>query len=151
MYRIFSLSKQEYIELSELRFALESQALRYGFERNRSELIEGLKSTLHSMKDFLKITDREKYQTLDNNFHHIFFKSCGNSAITKVYDKHQSVIVATRLRNLKKENINKKTSYEQHKQLVDMLINENIDQAIMLLEKHIVDYARDSFVEPELI
>ena len=26
-YRIFSLSKQEYIELSELRFALESQAL----------------------------------------------------------------------------------------------------------------------------
>jgi DNA-binding GntR family transcriptional regulator len=74
-----------------------------------------------------------------------------NSAITKVYDKHQSVIVATRLRNLKKENINKQTSYEQHKELLDMLINGKIDQAIFLLEKHIVDYARTSFVEPELI
>ena len=150
-YRIFSLSKEEYIELSELRFALESQALRYGFERNNSELIEGLQEILNSMKDFLQITDRETYQTLDNNFHHVFFKSCGNSSITKVYDNHQSVIVATRLRNLKKENVNKQTSYEQHKQLVDMLINKNIDQAIILLEKHIVDYARTSFVEPELI
>jgi len=32
-----------------------------------------------------------------------------------------------------------------------MLINGEIDQAIFLLEKHIVDYARTSFVEPELI
>ena len=107
-YRIFSLSKQEYIELSELRFALESQALRYGFERNHSMLIKDLQEILENMRDFLKITDRETYQTLDNDFHHVFFKSCGNSAITKVYDKHQSVIVATRLRNLKKENIIKK-------------------------------------------
>jgi DNA-binding GntR family transcriptional regulator len=150
-YRIFSLSKQEYIELSELRFALESQALRYGFERNHSMMIKDLQEILENMRDFLKITDRETYQTLDNDFHHVFFKSCGNSAITKVYDKHQSVIVATRLRNLKKENINKKTSYEQHKELLDMLINRDIDQAIFLLEKHIVDYARTSFVEPELI
>ena len=150
-YRIFSLSKQEYIELSELRFALESQALRYGFERNHSTLIKDLKEILKSMKGFLKITDREKYQTLDNDFHHVFFKSCGNTSITKVYDKHQSVIVATRLRNLKKENINKQTSYEQHKQLLDMLINRDIDKAIFLLEKHIVDYARTSFVEPELL
>ena len=102
-YRIFSLSKQEYIELSELRFALESQALRYGFERNHSMLIKDLQEILENMRDFLKITDRETYQTLDNDFHHVFFKSCGNSAITKVYDKHQSVIVATRLRNLKKK------------------------------------------------
>jgi DNA-binding GntR family transcriptional regulator len=48
-YRIFSLSKEEYIELSELRFALESQALRYGFERNNSELIEGLQEILNSI------------------------------------------------------------------------------------------------------
>jgi len=150
-YRIFSLSKQEYIELSELRFALESQALRYGFERNHSMLIKDLQEILENMRDFLKITDRETYQTLDNDFHHVFFKSCENSTITKVYNKHQSVIVATRLRNLKKENINKKTSYEQHKELLDMLINRDIDQAIFLLEKHIVDYARTSFVEPELI
>tara|TARA_B100000795_G_scaffold103411_1_gene76282 strand:- start:442 stop:1101 length:660 start_codon:yes stop_codon:yes gene_type:complete len=149
-YSVFSISKQEYIELSELRFALESQALKYGFERNHSELIEGLQEVLNTMKDFLKTSDKEAYQILDNTFHHVFFKSCGNNAITKVYDMHQSVIVATRLRNLKKENINKQTSYEQHKQLLEMLINKEIDQAVILLEKHIVDYAKTSFVEPEL-
>jgi len=150
-YRIFTLSKQEYIELSELRFALESQALRYGFERDLSGMIEKLELILANMEGYLTVPDREIYQSLDNDFHHVFFKSCGNSAITKVYDKHQSVIVATRLRNLKKENITKHTSFEQHKLLVELLISGKIDESVNLLERHIVDYARESFVEPEVL
>ena len=150
-YRIFSLNKQAYIELSELRFALESQALRYGFERDLSGMIEKLELILESMEGYLTVPDRETYQALDNDFHHVFFKSCGNSAITNVYDKHQSVIVATRLRNLKKENITKHTSFEQHKLLVELLISGKIDESVNLLERHIVDYARESFVEPEVL
>ena len=150
-YRIFSLTKQEYIDLSELRFSLEAQALRYGFERDLSGMIEKLELILESMEGYLTVPDRETYQALDNDFHHVFFKSCGNSAITKVYDKHQSVIVATRLRNLKKENITKHTSFEQHKLLVELLISGKIDESVNLLERHIVDYARESFVEPEVL
>jgi DNA-binding GntR family transcriptional regulator len=150
-YRIFSLNKQAYIELSELRFALESQALRYGFERDLSGMIEKLELILESMEGYLSVPDREIYQSLDNDFHHVFFKSCGNSAITKVYDKHQSVIVATRLRNLKKENITKHTSFEEHKLLIELLISGKIDESVSLLERHIVDYARESFVEPEVL
>lgn len=150
-YKIFILSKQEYIELSELRFALESQALRYGFEREPSMMIESLESVLKEMENYLTVPDRETYQSLDNDFHQVFFKSCGNSAITKVYNKHQSVIMATRLRNLKQENISKHTSFEQHKLLREILISGDIDGAVNLLEKHIVDYARESFVEPEML
>ena len=147
-YRIFSLTKQEYIDLSELRFALEAQALRYGFERDRSGMIEKLELVLENMSGYLSVSDREIYQSLDNDFHHVFFKSCGNSALTNVYDKHQSVIVATRLRNLKKENITKHTSFEEHKLLLELLVSGNIDETVSLLERHIVDYARKSFVEP---
>ena len=147
-YRIFALTKQQYIDLSELRFALESQALRYGFERDRSGLIEKLELILENMAGYLAVPDRETYQSLDNDFHHVFLQSCGNSALTKVYDKHQSVIVATRLRNLKKENITKHTSFEEHKLLLELLVSGNIDEAVSLLERHIVDYARKSFVEP---
>lgn len=147
-YRIFALTKQQYIDLSELRFALESQALRCGFERDRSGLIEKLELILENMAGYLAVPDRETYQSLDNDFHHVFFQSCGNSALTKVYDKHQSVIVATRLRNLKKENITKHTSFEEHKLLLELLVSGNIDEAVSLLERHIVDYARKSFVEP---
>lgn len=150
-YKVFSLSKDEYIELSELRFALESQALRYGFDREPLIMIENLEVVLKEMENYLTVVDRETYQSLDNDFHHVFFKSCGNSAITSVYDKHQSVIMATRLRNLKKENVSKHTSFEQHKLLKEILIAGNIDDAVKLLEKHIVDYARESFVEPELL
>jgi len=52
---------------------------------------------------------------------------------------------------LKQENISKHTSFEQHKLLREILISGNIDEAVNLLEKHIVDYAKESFVEPELI
>jgi len=150
-YKIFILSKEEYIELSELRFALESQALRYGFEREPSKMIKSLESVLNDMENYLTVPDRETYQSLDNDFHQVFFKSCGNSAITKVYNKHQSVIMATRLRNLKQENISKHTSFEQHKLLREILISGDIDEAVNLLEKHIVDYAKESFVEPEIL
>ena len=71
-YRIFSLTKQEYIELSELRFALESQDLRYGFERDRNGMIEKLENILKEMEGFLKVSDREIYQSLDTDFHHVF-------------------------------------------------------------------------------
>tara|TARA_B110000967_G_scaffold203846_1_gene245225 strand:- start:1836 stop:2501 length:666 start_codon:yes stop_codon:yes gene_type:complete len=150
-YRIFSLTKQQYIELSELRFALESQALRYGFDRDNNGMIEKLQLILNDMEKYLKVSDRERYSSLDNDFHYVFFKSCGNSAITKVYVKHQSVIMATRLRNLKKENITKKTSFEQHKLLLSKLISGDLNKAVDLLERHIVDYARDSFIEPEAL
>ena len=58
--------------------------------------------------------------------------------------------MATRLRNLKKENITKHTSFEQHKALLDKLLNGNLDEAVNLLESHIVNYARESFIEPEV-
>ncbi|MBT4587082.1 MAG: GntR family transcriptional regulator [Gammaproteobacteria bacterium] len=150
-YRIFSLTKQEYIELSELRFALESQALRYGFERDRNGMIEKLENILKEMEGFLKVSDREIYQSLDTDFHHVFFESCGNASITNVYSKHQSVIMATRLRNLKKENITKHTSFEQHQALAGCLKDGDLDNAVKLLESHIVNYARESFVEPEML
>lgn len=150
-YRIFSMTRDEYVELSELRFALEAQALRYGFARNHSFLIKELKDLLVKMEDYLEKSDREIYQTLDNDFHHVFFKACGNNAITKLYDKHQSVIVATRLRNLKKEKITKHVSFDQHKLMLHLLENNDLDEAIKILEGHIVNYARESFVEPAIL
>ena len=150
-YRIFSMTRDEYVELSELRFALEAQALRYGFARNHSFLINELKDLLVKMEDYLEKSDREIYQTLDNDFHHVFFKACGNKAITKLYDKHQSVIVATRLRNLKKEKITKHVSFDQHKLMLHLLENNDLDEAIKILEGHIVNYARESFVEPAIL
>ena len=150
-YRIFSMTRDEYVELSELRFALEAQALRYGFARNHSFLINELKDLLVKMEDYLEKSDREIYQTLDNDFHHVFFKACGNNAITKLYDKHQSVIVATRLRNLKKEKITKHVSFDQHKLMLHLLENNDLDEAIKILEGHIVNYARESFVEPAIL
>tara|TARA_B100000795_G_scaffold48097_1_gene31563 strand:+ start:2357 stop:3019 length:663 start_codon:yes stop_codon:yes gene_type:complete len=147
-YRIFSMTKEEYVELSELRFALEAQALRYGFARNYSLLIKELKVLLGKMEGYLEASNREIYQSLDNDFHHVFFKACGNQAIYKLYDKHQSVIVATRLRNLKKEKITKHTSFDQHKLLLIHLENNDVDEAVRILEGHIVNYARESFIEP---
>lgn len=147
-YRIFSLTKDEYVELSELRFSLEAQALRYGFVRNYSLLIKELKDLVEKMEGYLEASDREIYQTFDNDFHHVFFKACGNNAISKLYDKHQSVIVATRLRNLKKEKITKHVSFDQHKVILELLEDNDLDAAIKILEGHIVNYARESFVEP---
>ena len=111
-------------------------------------LIKELKVLVDKMEGYLEASDREIYQTLDNDFHHVFFKACGNNAISKLYDKHQSVIVATRLRNLRKEKITKHVSFDQHKVILELLEDNDLDAAIKILEGHIVNYARESFVEP---
>jgi len=59
--------------------------------------------------------------------------------------------VATRLRNLKKEKITKHVSFDQHKLMLHLLENNDLDKAIKILEGHIVNYARESFVEPAIL
>ena len=50
-YRVFSMNQQELVQFCERRFALESQALRYGADRDHSGLTRQLELILGRMAD----------------------------------------------------------------------------------------------------
>ena len=86
-YRVFSMTQEELVDFCELRFALESQALRYSVQRQPLKLARQLQHILTEMEANFSPENREKYFELDTNFHTSFFAvlkvdSCFN--ITKI-------------------------------------------------------------------
>ena len=75
---VFSMEKPEIIELCELRFALESLALRYSHERNREPFLKDLERLFKLMRKNQKKENQMKYLDLDDQFHKSFFNHCEN-------------------------------------------------------------------------
>src|SRR6056300_641802 len=50
-YRVFSMTQEELVDFCELRFALESQALRYAMRRQPGKLAKQLQQILTEMED----------------------------------------------------------------------------------------------------
>ncbi|MEE3122046.1 MAG: GntR family transcriptional regulator, partial [SAR324 cluster bacterium] len=82
---VFSMDKPEIIELCELRYALESMALRYSHERNRDDLLKELESIVKSMRKDMKKEGVMHYLQLDDSFHNSFFNYCENRYMKDTY------------------------------------------------------------------
>ena len=72
-YRVFNMTQEELVDFCELRFALESQALRYAVQRQKLKLTQQLYQILVDMKENCSPENREKYLELDTSFHQSFF------------------------------------------------------------------------------
>ncbi|MEC8594144.1 MAG: GntR family transcriptional regulator, partial [SAR324 cluster bacterium] len=73
-YRVFNMTQEELVDFCELRFALESQALRYAVQRRPLKLAKKLQQILTEMEANFSPKNREKYFELDTNFHKSFFR-----------------------------------------------------------------------------
>ena len=72
-YRVFNMTQEELVDFCELRFALESQALRYAVQRQKLKLTQQLYQILIDMKENFSPENREKYLELDTSFYQSFF------------------------------------------------------------------------------
>ena len=145
-YRVFTMNQQELVQFCELRFALESQALRYGVQRDHFELTRKLEYILESMADCLGESEREKYLSLDTKFHRAFFEACDNLFLSKHYDSINSIIETMR-HYITKTSPATQTSLKVHQLLVEKIANGDLEEGVSLLEEHIVNWSRRSILE----
>ena len=145
-YRVFTMNQQELVQFCELRFALESQALRYGVQRDHFELTRKLEYILESMADCLGESEREKYLSLDTKFHRAFFEACDNLFLSKHYDSINSII-ETRRHYISNTSPATQTSLKVHQLLVEKIANGDLEEGVSLLEEHIVNWSRRSILE----
>ena len=145
-YRVFTMNQDELIEFCELRFTLESQALRYGIERDEKGLTKALKGIVEEMKKYQNEKHREDYLSLDTMFHKAFFKACNNSFLDRHYQSINSMIETMRhYISISNEATDK--SLDNHLAITDLIIQGKIDQAIESLEEHIVSWSRRSIID----
>jgi DNA-binding GntR family transcriptional regulator len=133
---VFTLSAKDIVYLCELRLTLESSALRLAYQRNREKLVQQLKAVLLQMTSAQQKQDMRSYLHHDTQFHEVFFATCGNPLLEAAYANHVGKIAALRT-HLAMKPLHTVRSFEEHGEMIRLLENRNIDEAIAILEQHI--------------
>ncbi|WP_051689752.1 GntR family transcriptional regulator [Pelobacter seleniigenes] len=133
---VFTLTPKELIDLIQMRYILESAALRLAFERCHAELVGRLRQTLQAMQRHLEHDEQDLYLQLDAVFHDVPFELCANDYLR---DAHQRQIAgkqaALRLRSARQPKHTEKT-FAHHRRLVELLEQGGLEEALQLLAAH---------------
>ncbi|MAJ48217.1 MAG: GntR family transcriptional regulator, partial [Deltaproteobacteria bacterium] len=145
---VFSMEKPEIIELCELRFALESLALRYSHERNREPFLKDLERLFKLMRKNQKKENLMKYLELDDQFHKSFFNHCENRYMKDTYRMINARVAA--LRNYISGEVESlpQQSHKQHESILEALKKDNIDECMKILENHIINWLKKLDIHP---
>ena len=133
---VFTLSATEIREICELRQALEAAALRHSMNRNPRDLIRSLADTVEVMKAAQAKGDLKTYLAADTTFHLNFFETCGNAYLLETYTMHLGKIAALRT-HLAQKPQHTQMSFAEHRDIVDLLNDGNLAEALVVLDRHI--------------
>ncbi|MEW9672633.1 GntR family transcriptional regulator [Ammoniphilus sp. 3BR4] len=135
-------TKQDIIEIYDLRQAIEMKAVQLAIEHlPESALFDLQKEILHA-EDMIKQGEYEYFMKSDTNFHGTILKYCGNVRIQNVMSTIEShirwfgVITATTEERMYH-------SSRRHKQILEALFDKNGKLARDLLEIHIEEVKLD--------
>lgn len=133
---VFTLSSIEVVKLCELRSILEMEAFKLAYQRNKEAFIEALKAIVIKMTEAHQAMDIPKYLRLDTEFHEQLFNHCDNQYIADAYSLIGGKIAAlrTHLSSLPQHTL---LSLDEHHEFVDALEQSDLENATIILEKHI--------------
>ena len=134
---VFTMSEQEVNDICELRYTLESTALKLAIERNKQSFLNELIKIVDKMTTARRKKRDNQYLDLDTDFHALFFKHCGNRFMDEAYRLIVSRVAAVRthLATVPRHTDN---SYEEHLRMCQSIKEDRIDEALGILDEHIV-------------
>jgi DNA-binding GntR family transcriptional regulator len=133
---VFSLSAPEVIAICEFRQTLEAAALRLSLARSPDRLVGALKAAVADMDAARARSARTDYLDADTAFHEAFFDFCGNAYLSETYALHVGKIAALRTHLAVKPDHTDK-SYKEHREMLKLLRNGQLDAALGVLDTHI--------------
>lgn len=144
---VFIMNKEEIVQLCELRFALESLAMRYSHERNREDFIERMRGLTDEMGENQEESKIRRYLDLDDEFHNSFFEFCENKYMVDTYQMINARVAS--LRNYISGNLKAtRQSFEDHQLILKTLMEGNVHEAAELLDRHIETWSRKVDLHP---
>ena len=133
---VFTLSAIEVIKMCELRFILEMAAFNLAYKHNREEFTKALITVVDKMATAQQAEDIPKYLHLDTEFHEQLFTYCDNQFIADAYSLIGGKIAALRT-HLSSLPQHTQLSFEEHRDFVDAIAQEDLEKATNILEQHI--------------
>ena len=133
---VFTMSEQEVRDICELRFTLESAALKLAVKRNRQAFTKELKTNVGKMDAARREKRDDKYLDIDTDFHALFFKHCGNQFMDEAYRLIVARVAAVRT-HLAAVPHHTEKSYDEHKRMTKSIEEDRLDDTLKILDDHI--------------
>ena len=143
-FRVRGLSRQDFLNINELRNDLECKALAKSIANRSEDLEERLLVALHRLKkaSVVRLSDRESVNQREDRhrmFHLELLSDCGSSWLLRFYDQLASHAERYRRIFLKDMVYDENYSTEidkEHQQLMDLVIAGDGDTATALIRTH---------------
>ncbi len=133
---VFSLSRDDVLQLCQYRFILESNALEQAVEENHAVLLDALGDIVSKMSVAQQSGAFERYLELDAEFHDAFFQHSGNIYLRDGYQR-VSDIVKTMRTHLSARPDRTEKSFQEHEAILLRLREGNIAAATDVLKRQI--------------
>ena len=133
---VFTMTKDQFAQLSEARAILETAALRLATERDPQALIKNWKRLTAGMTKALEKDDARLYSRQDGDFHNVLFDIAGNPFLSSARQSFLSKMAAVRYR-LGSRHQHMEKSYKEHLLLLELIQREDFGEAHVVLEDHI--------------
>ena len=133
---VFTMNEQEVNDICELRYTLEKAAVKLAHKRNRQDFLKELKKLIGRMTSARDDHRVDSYLALDNEFHALFFKHCGNSFMDEAYRLIVARVAAIRT-HLARVPHHTEKSFNEHKKMVMSIEEDRLDDTLKILEEHI--------------
>ncbi|WP_194436635.1 GntR family transcriptional regulator [Vibrio fluminensis] len=134
---VFHVTPDEFNELLEFRYVVESEALSLAFEKNLKHLVQELSFIIDKMEWAITNNSKLEYLQLDNEFHQVIISFCMNRYFKESYDMICARMATTR-NYLGSNEEHMERSLMQHKEIVNSLTSGDIDSSRKLLAEHIL-------------
>lgn len=136
---VTTFTKEDIENLSNVRFIIESEAIRESMERNFKPLCDDLSLNILEAKEAAKTGDIKRYIAIDNIFHTIFLKNSSNDFLNVIFEP-----IVARVSTLYNYCIKQYTqgdlaiSLRQHQEIFRGIRERNFALARERLQEHIL-------------
>ncbi len=133
---VFTMSEKEVLDICELRYTLESTALKLAMERNKQQFLSDLRSVVGRMKKAHNKGEDDQYLDLDTEYHNLFFRHCGNQYLEDAFKLIGARVEAVRT-HLAALPQHMEKSCDEHIKMTKSLNQGEFEDTLKILNEHI--------------
>lgn len=128
---------EDYQHLYECRVELEPVAAFYAAHRRTAEQLEVIRLSLLQMEDYSKEEDFYKNQEKNANFHESIVEASNNPFLSSMISQIQGINSFYRRAILNEDPMHLEEAKNEHKQILQAIVDQNAEKAKKLMAKHI--------------
>ncbi|GLT10987.1 GntR family transcriptional regulator [Sulfitobacter porphyrae] len=134
--RVFTMDDEETEEITAFRIHIETVALREAARLAKEPLLADLREVTGRIEKVVSAGQRDLFAALDTEFHDVFVAHAGNRYIGRAFNLFRWRFAALR-HLLKQDEQILERSCNGHRQIIEMVAQDRIDDACEILRDHI--------------